>query len=84
MDFLAQARQDGTVAAGGKAGGGKGGKERGEGKYSSGLREIVQAMIPVVVNRERSINELRDRCSYLVVIYDEQVKKDTVEIRTAR
>ena len=66
--FLAQSRRDGTVVAGG------GKRKKGKGKGKDVMR-IICAMIPVVANHERSINELRDRCSWLVVMYDEACKR---------
>jgi hypothetical protein len=63
---------------------GKGGKGivkgKGKGKGSS-LAEQVQRIGTVLVNHERSLNTLVDRCSYVFLLWDEAAQQAVLTIR---
>ena len=76
-DFLAHVRSQSKSAP--KAQKAAKGRER----KGGGVNVIISAIIPVVASHERAINDIRDRFSFTVGMYDETWKTEIVEIRAA-
>ena len=81
MEVLAKARQDKSKSA--KADSGSGGSSSGNrnGSEANGEMVMLRTLVPVVLAHERAVHELQDRSSFVIILFDEDLKNEVVELR---
>jgi len=80
MDKL-RAAQAAMAEAEPKGKGGGGGRGKGKGKGKGGIEARIKAVESVLVQHERSIHMLEDRCTYVIMVREARIQNEFLKLR---